>query len=85
MAEICVLCGKSYKNKVTDSHIESHKITAKTFAKKVKALPAEAWAEYWANENLQRIFPEPLKARKKAWKGFKTMEDWGRARHPEWF
>ena len=85
MSAICVLCGKEYKKDVTDSHIESHDIKAATYAKKVKALPEEAWAEYWSNENLQRIFPNPLKARKKAWKGFKKYEDWGRARHPEWW
>jgi hypothetical protein len=85
MAEICVLCGKSYKKKVTTAHLVSHKTTARTYKKKAAALPEAAWAEYWGNENLQRIFPKPLKARKKVWKGFKTFEDWGRARHPEWW
>ena len=85
MAAICVICGKSYKSKVTDSHVKSHGLSVKAFEKKVKALPEAAWVEYWGDENLQRIFPNPLKSRGKVWKGFLTYEDWGRSRHPEWW
>jgi hypothetical protein len=85
MAEICVLCGKGYKRSVTASHIESHDITERTYAGRVKKLPEAAWVYYWANEPVQKIFPNPLKARKKAWKSFTTYEQWCRARHPEWW
>jgi len=85
MSAICVLCGKGYSKKVTAAHLVSHGTAAKTYEKKAKALPEEAWAYYWVNEPVRNIFPKPLKKRKKAWKGFMTFEDWGRARHPEWW
>jgi hypothetical protein len=86
---ICVICGKSYKTKVTDSHLKSHKISEKKHAAMVDALPQAAWEFYWSDDEdkapIRKIFPNPLESRGKVWKGFLTYEDWGRSRHPEWW
>ena len=80
----CVICGKTYSRLVTDTHLNSHKISRKKHDELAAALPADAWDYYWENEPVRRIFPNPTGSRVHPWKGFLTYETWGQDRHPEW-
>jgi len=84
----CILCGKVYKNDVTEVHILNHHyIMVETYNRKKRNFTDAEWEFYWTHPKLRRKFPVPLA--KKAQNGRQlTFREWVRLpkvrnRHPQ--
>lgn len=80
----CVLCGKTYKRRVTKRHIKSHDLTKEEYQAKAEALPEAVWEFYWSHPGLQEQFPNPLAVKAQAGKlTFRKWVEKVRNKYPE--